>query len=156
MIFGTLDIDFTQFHLPTALEEALTFLKEHDFMAMEPRRVGIDGERMYANVDAVSTRRLTDTKPEQHKRYIDVQFMVQGHERIGFTCDRGQATPTEAMPERDLWFYDTTLVDEGVLDLREGCYAIFFPEDIHRPLMAIDDTPQAVRKVVVKVSVEAL
>lgn len=156
MIFGTLDIDFTQFHLPKALEEALTFLKEHDFMAMEPGRVGIDGERMYANVDAVSTRHLTDTKPEQHKRYIDVQFMVQGHERIGFACNRGQAAPTEAMPERDLWFYDTTLTDEGVLDLREGCYAIFFPEDIHRPLMAIDDTPQAVRKVVVKVSVEAL
>ncbi|MDU6817294.1 MAG: YhcH/YjgK/YiaL family protein, partial [Veillonella sp.] len=38
----------------------------------------------------------------------------------------------------------------------EGYYTVFFPSDIHRPLLAVNDKPIKIRKVVVKVHVDLL
>lgn len=39
---------------------------------------------------------------------------------------------------------------------RRGCYAVFFPNDAHRPGVCVDGKPLDYRKVVVKVSVDLL
>ena len=45
---------------------------------------------------------------------------------------------------------------EGHIHCPEGDYTVFFPSDIHRPLLAVDDKPIKIRKVVVKVHVSLL
>ena len=42
-----------------------------------------------------------------------------------------------------------------LLPLHAGQFAIFFPQDVHAPCLAMDDQPSEVVKVVVKVSVES-
>ena len=111
---------------------------------------------MYANVDDVETKLFETTKPESHKNYIDIQFMVKGEENMGFFVDHGRVKPIESYPERDCYFYPNESVDEGHIHCPEGYYTVFFPSDIHRPLLAVDGKPIKIRKVVVKVHVSLL
>ena len=43
-------------------------------------RHAIEGDMMYANVDDVETKLFETTKPESHRNYVDIQFMVDGEE----------------------------------------------------------------------------
>ena len=67
-----------------------------------------------------------------------------------------ETTKPESYPERDCYFYPNESVDEGHIHCPEGYYTVFFPSDIHRPLLAVDDKPIKIRKVVVKVHVSLL
>ncbi|WP_298704753.1 YhcH/YjgK/YiaL family protein [uncultured Veillonella sp.] len=156
MIFGHIDVPYDTHAYAPALVKVLDWLKHTDLLALPAGRQIIEGEAIYANVDDVKTRQYEDTKPESHKRYIDIQFMVQGAEKIGFTPNVGPMPPSEVYEDRDLYFYNPSLADAGIILAKPGNYSIFFPDDLHRPLIAVDNTPQPIRKVVVKVSVDLL
>ena len=57
---------------------------------------------MYVNIDVVDTRLWKDTKPESHKDYIDVQFMIDGEEDQGAFSLKGTEVPVESHADRDL------------------------------------------------------
>lgn len=77
--------------------------------------------------------------------YIDIQFMVDGEENMGFFVNHGQATPLESYPERDCYFYANESIDEGQIYCPEGFYAVFFPTDVHRPLLVVKGNKKSVR-----------
>lgn len=156
MFFSNISTDYTKMGYPKAIVRALDFLAHTDLKALPGGRHPIEGELMYANVDDVETKLLASTKPESHKEYVDIQFMVNGEENMGFFVDRGLVKPVESYPERDCYFYPNESKDEGLIHCPEGYYTVFFPSDIHRPLLAVNDTPIRIRKVVVKVHVSLL
>ena len=82
--------------------------------------------------------------------------MVDGEENMGFFVDKGLVKPVESYPDRDCYFYPNEAVDEGHIHCPEGYYTVFFPSDIHRPLLAVNDKPIKIRKVVVKVHIDLL
>lgn len=56
----------------------------------------------------------------------------------------------------DVLFYkERSDVHEIMLPMTDGCYAIFFPEDVHRPCCMMD-APEDVKKIVLKVRVDSL
>jgi biofilm protein TabA len=89
---------------------------------------------------------------ESHRKYIDVQVIVQGEELMEVE-DLSRLMVTHAYnPDRDLIKYADTR-DASVLKMRAGDVAIFFPEDGHMPSLHWRG-PDLVRKTVVKVPVE--
>ena len=114
----------------------------------------IEGKQLYAQVFDAMTEPLADRKPEVHEKYLDVQFLVTGREKLGFTPDTGNYEVAERFDERDLIFYKE-VENEGFITSIPGCFCVFFPTDVHRPQVA-DGEPIKVRKVVVKVSVDLL
>lgn len=155
MFFSSIHADYTKMGYPKAIIRALDFLKHTDLTKLSGGRHEIEGTLMYANVDDVETKEFAATKPESHKEYIDIQFMVRGEENMGFFVDRGLVKPVESYPERDAYFYPNEAKDEGLIHCPEGYYTVFFPSDIHRPLLAVKE-PMSIRKVVVKVHVSLL
>ena len=139
MFFSSITADYTKMGYPKAIVRALDFLKNTDLKALPGGRHAIEGDMMYANVDDVETKLFETTKPESHRNYVDIQFM-----------------PVESYPDRDCYFYPNEAVDEGHIHCPEGYYTVFFPSDIHRPLLAVNDKPIKIRKVVVKVHVDLL
>ena len=110
---------------------------------------------MYANVDDVETKLFEATKPESHRNYVDIQFMVSGEENMGFFVDKGLVKPVESYPDRDaIFILMKRLMKANPLPRRY--YTVFFPSDVHRPLLAVNDKPIKIRKVVVKVHVSLL
>lgn len=89
---------------------------------------------------------------ESHRKYIDVQVIVEGEEQMEVE-DVSRLTIAEAYnPERDLIKYANTLA-ASVLRMRTGDVAVFFPADGHMPSLHWRGTG-LVRKTVVKVPVD--
>lgn len=130
------------------LTAGLDFLRARKFERVEPGRVEIDGDRLFAIVQEYETKAPGSGKWEAHRRYWDIQYVVQGVEVMHWA----NITHLEAgtyVPEKDF----LPLEGSGdLITLRTGMVAILSPQDAHMPGMAIE-RPERVRKVVVKVAV---
>ena len=62
---------------PVAVREALEFLRSHDFTTMEDGKYPIHGEDSVAILQRYETREPDSGKPEAHRRYVDVQYIVR-------------------------------------------------------------------------------
>ena len=103
----------------------------------------------------MTTKPFAETRPEVHREYIDVQFLVQGREKIGVASDTGKnAVAEDLLAQRDLLFY-AGMENESTLTMTPGSFAVFFPSDVHRPACAFEQ-PETIRKVVVKVRLSLL
>lgn len=139
---------------PQAIQTAITYLKENDFVSMAPGVYEIQGKDIYAQVFDAQTEPAENKRPEVHEKFVDVQFLASGKERLGFTPDTGTYEVDERIDERDLIFYKK-VQNEGFIEATPGCYCIFFPNDVHRPAVMSEEA-MTVRKVVVKVNVALL
>ena len=74
---------------------------------------------------------------------------VSGREAIGFVTLGIENILSEYNPDKDIIFFSG---ETAQLVLEADMFAVFFPQDIHRPGMQIDG-PEKVKKVVVKVRV---
>lgn len=108
----------------------------------------IDGRRVYAIVQEYATLDRAQGTWEAHRRFIDLQFVVSGTERVGY-AHVSRMTAGRYDRERDL----LPLSGEGdFLRLWPGDFTLLFPEDAHMPRIAVA-APEMVRKVVVKIAV---
>jgi YhcH/YjgK/YiaL family protein len=98
------------------------------------------------------TRGRPDCFFESHRRYIDVQVVVEGAEVMEVADIAGLTVGQEYDPERDFIKY-TDCIGASGLRLRAGDLAVFFPSDGHMPCLQPDGRAGLVRKTVVKVPV---
>ena len=140
---------------PAAIEKALEFLRTTDFSKLAPGVVEIDGRNIFAQVLDLTTREPHENRPEVHRRYLDIQFLASGEEKIGIAIDTGNNEISESLLEqRDIIFYHNS-ENESFIEMIPGSYAIFFPQDVHRPA-CIKNKETAIRKIVVKVAISEL
>jgi YhcH/YjgK/YiaL family protein len=115
------------YELPSRLARALDFLRATDMRTVALGRHDLDGELLFALVQEYTTRAPGDCVWEAHRRYIDVQFMAVGMERMGIA-------PLVAMLEREPYdaARDVAFFEPGTefVTIREGC-SRFGPEDVH-------------------------
>lgn len=97
------------------------------------------------------TRERQDCFFESHRKYIDVQFILEGEEAMDVIPAAGLSIDDPYREEKDLVKY----ADPGPgarIVLRPGEAAVFFPEDGHMPGQAAGASV-LIRKTVVKVPV---
>lgn len=128
---------------------ALKFLSETDFSKTELGKYELDGDNIFYMVQSYDTD-PTKTVSEAHKKYIDIQFMVEGEEIIGVADISSEKGLTEAKEENDVWFYNCKTEP---LTLSAGKYMVLYPNDLHCPGVATNGKALTCRKVVVKVKV---
>jgi biofilm protein TabA len=98
-----------------------------------------------------------DTKPaegalfEAHRRFIDIQYVASGAEVI-YYANLGRLKAGDYLPEKD---YVGLEGSGSALRLSAGEFAIFYPQDAHLPSRVTTEGPKPVRKVVVKIPVQA-
>lgn len=129
------------------------FGQAFDYLATAPLRdlpsgkQTIQGDELFALVNDYSTQPLEKCRFEAHQRYIDIQLMVRGIERIG-VANLAEMTDDESyVADRDVAFYHG---QGDLITLSEGVFAIFFPHDAHQPGISVTE-PVHCRKIVVKV-----
>lgn len=156
MIFGDIkNINDMEKVLPKAILKVINYLKESDFLSMKSGVYKIEGEDIFAQVVDITTREKAKVNPEVHKKYIDVQFSVEGKEKIGFARDTGNNEVLEdLLNEKDIKFYKS-IDDEIDLIMNKGSFVVLFPNDVHRPGCLMGG-PCLIRKVIVKINTEIL
>ncbi|MFA5264997.1 MAG: YhcH/YjgK/YiaL family protein [Opitutaceae bacterium] len=109
------------------------------------------GDGIFALEQAYLTKSPAEGRWESHLKFIDVQVIVSGEERMGL-CETSRLDIDENLtPAKDLIFYKSS--DQGsTLLMKAGDVAILFPPDGHMPGIQVAQ-PVAVRKIVVKVPV---
>ncbi len=147
MIFDTLD-NIKNYEGLDRVYTALKFLEQTDFSKVDLGRYELDGDNIFYMVQSYETD-PDKTISEAHKKYIDIQFMVDGEEIVGIapiSCDKKE---TEAKPENDVWFYECKTEP---LTLFANSFMVLYPNDLHCPGVAVDKA-KTCRKVIVKVKV---
>ena len=143
-----------------ALYEALhpSFTAAFDFIERASREVlpvgtyELDGRRLYGSVQEYGTKAPTDAAFEAHRRYIDIQFIDKGSERMLLS---GLDRMTVTVPyddTKDVAFYADC--DAPVTaTVSAGEYGIFFPGDVHKPGLSVGEASAPVRKILVKIAI---
>lgn len=153
MIIGHIqNLSQEMYKFPEPLQKALSFLQENDCAALKPGRYEIDGDGIFAIVQHYQSKPEEECRAETHEKYIDVQYVAQGEEYVGY-CALSPVLEVEedCLAEKDAKFYQKIFPESNIL-LRKGSYAIVYPCDVHCPGCMVGK-PVDVVKVVVKVSV---
>jgi biofilm protein TabA len=133
------------------LESVFEYLERHDLAALPLGRTPIEGDDVFALVSEGLSRPPQDVRFEAHRRYIDVQYVLEGQEAIGCAPCASLATSEPYDKAKDVEFFRAP-GNYARIALRPGRFAVFAPEDGHQPGCDLDGA-HTVRKVVVKVSV---
>ena len=133
------------------IRAGLDYLAKTDFSVREAGRYELDGKNIFAMVQIYDSIPKEQGKWECHQNYIDIQYIAEGIEQIGFTSIENMKIKTEYNPEKDVAF----LSGEGdYVTLVKDSYCIFFPQDAHQPKIAPDNKPGKVKKVVIKIKID--
>ena len=130
-------------------EKAFKFLKREDLGSLAVGKYEIDGEEVFALVQEYETKDLENAKYEAHKKYIDIQYMLDGNEHVGYSLIDKLKITSPYSKENDFMLLSG---EANLIMLNSKDFSVFFPEDAHMPGIAIKDKNK-VRKVVVKVIV---
>lgn len=112
------------------------------------------GQDRYVNVHGYDTLPEDQCRFESHRRFIDLQYCISGGERIAWQLTSSLTPDGDYDPDKDFQFYKPHEA-LSVLTLTPGCFAVFFPEDAHRPKQS-DGVNHSVWKLVVKVRCQLL
>ncbi|MCE5230207.1 YhcH/YjgK/YiaL family protein [bacterium] len=120
-------------------------------------RFEIMGDDAFGGVASYPTRERADAICETHQRKIDIQMCLKGSERIEWAPRGTLPVKTAYDPEKDAEFYAQPAEPlPGGVDMKPGYFMVLFPEDAHMPALKPTDGTADVRKLVVKLSVDAV
>ena len=137
------------FGLGDRIARALEWARVTDPTALEPGRIDIDGDRLFALVSDYVTKPLPDGRWEAHRRYLDLQCVAGGNERIGY-APLASLAGGAYIPEKDIAWLEG---DGSFVTMEPGRFMLLWPGDGHMPGIAVEE-PVPVRKVVVKIAVD--
>ncbi|MFN3299055.1 MAG: YhcH/YjgK/YiaL family protein [Sediminibacterium sp.] len=131
-------------------KKAMESIMAANYNELQPGEIKWDGEDIRAIVihdQLVNEKESTDYF-ECHNTYIDIQIIYEGVERVGWKSRTNCLLPRgEYNTEKDVLFYEDA--PELFFELKPGHFTIYFPEDVHAPMIG----DGAIKKMVVKVRV---
>lgn len=148
MIYDTLAHAAQYKGLHPGLDKALDFLARPDLTTLSDGRYEIDGDNVFANLASYTTK-VENPTPENHKKYIDVFYLLAGEEEVAVAPLEEMGAETLANPDGDIWLHEGSGVH---LPLGGGRFLVLFPGDAHAPSIG-PNGPAPARKAVVKVKV---
>ncbi|CAK7029548.1 MAG: hypothetical protein DELT_02724 [Desulfovibrio sp.] len=138
-------------YLSPAFGKAFAFLAGKDLPALPDGRHDIDGDTIFALVQAPTTEPAKVRRFEAHAKYFDIQFLISGEEKQLYAANAQGATVTEdALAERDILFYTVPASHNAVI-LTPGSYAVYAPHELHAPNCDASVPGCTLKKIVFKI-----
>ena len=127
---------------------AFDFLARADLPTIAPGRHAIDGDLLFVSIDLKEGRDRSGARLEAHRKYIDIQFTMEGDEEIGWMPRASCTQPAGSFDvAKDIVFYEDR--PTTWLSVPPGRFAIFFPDDAHAPLAGRGMLKKAIVKIAV-------
>ena len=134
--------------LSEGIREGLEYLKQNDISLLEDGKYEINGAELFINVNSYTTKDTADW--ETHKKYIDIQYIKQGKEKIGI-CDKETCTTkTPYNAEKDIEFLTGESGEFYTMEPED--FMIIFPEEAHKPGIKVNENIY-VKKAILKVAI---
>ncbi|TAN80249.1 MAG: DUF386 domain-containing protein [Gallionella sp.] len=127
---------------------AFEYIRNTDLLSLAPGRYHIIGDDLFAIVEQMPGRTREMAKLECHRKYIDIQLVLEGVDEMGWKALSDCHEPVgDYSAERDIRFFHDA--PDSWIATPPDAFCIFFPEDAHAPLVGEGN----IRKVIFKVAV---
>ncbi|MCK9224167.1 MAG: YhcH/YjgK/YiaL family protein [Candidatus Muirbacterium halophilum] len=152
MIFDTMDnLKLYKETIPY-LDEINKFLDNNNLKNLLEGKYEIIKDKLYA----ISSEYTTNPNGplngnlEVHKKYIDLQIIISGEEKIRFSNKENLTIFEIYNEEKDVEFLKSQ-INVSEFYLQNEQFAVFFPQDAHEPGCAINKFPKKIKKIVFKI-----
>ncbi|MFA5252433.1 MAG: YhcH/YjgK/YiaL family protein [Phycisphaerae bacterium] len=149
MILDQIDNARLYLGLHADFAKAFEILTDKTLSQKEDGKYTVDGDKIYYTIQQYTTKPLNEGKLEAHCKYVDIQFLLEGREIIGYAPLKGLTTAEVYNPQKDIAFFNTPKDITKVI-IEPGLFCILFPDDAHLPCLQLAG-PTEVRKVVIKI-----
>ncbi|HVF96920.1 MAG TPA: YhcH/YjgK/YiaL family protein [Flavisolibacter sp.] len=150
MIIDTIQNASKYFAVHPLFAKAFDYINNTDLIATEVGKYEIDGDNLRAiisNKKGVTAEEST-AKFECHDKHIDIQLCISGNEQIGWKPREKCNMPNgDYNPDKDVQLYHDR--PDMFFGLTDGQFAIFYPEDVHAPMIGDSE----IKKLVIKVRI---
>jgi biofilm protein TabA len=135
MIIDTIANASKYFSAHPLLERAFAFINQTDLANAADGKSDIAEGLKAIFSNALGKKKETSlAKFECHNKNIDIQLCIKGLETIGWKPREKCITPNgDYNEEKDVQFYHDA--PDTFFQLTDGQFAIFFPEDVHAPMI---------------------
>lgn len=149
MIIDTINNASKYFSLHPLFEKAFAFIGQTDLVnAADGKSDIVEGLKAIFSNKAGMTAEASVAKFECHNQHIDIQLCISGVETIGWKPREKCSVENGGYnPEKDVQLYHEQ--PDMYFQLTNGQFAIFFPEDVHAPMIGEGE----IRKLVIKVRI---
>lgn len=130
--------------------KAFEYIKSQNLATIEDGKFEIDGDKLRAIISNKKGMSAAESiaKFECHDKHIDIQLCIKGKEQMGWKprsdCKEQKG---EYNAEKDVVFYNDA--PDIYFQLTDNQFAVFFPEDVHAPMIGEGE----IKKMVVKVKI---
>jgi biofilm protein TabA len=147
MIIDTVANAYKYFSVHPLFENAFAYIRSTDLLNAADGKSDIaEGLKAIISNAPGKTKEASLSKFECHDKNIDIQLCVKGVETIGWKPrERCVAANGDYNPEKDVRFFSDA--PDTFFELTDGQFAIFFPEDVHAPMIGNGE----IKKLVIKV-----
>ena len=148
MILSTLSESGRYAALHPLFPRAFEFIRDTDLLVLAPGRYPIVGEQLFVIVENVAGRTREAAKLECHRKYIDIQLVLEGVDEMGWKALADCVDPvSDYSAEKDIRFFHDA--PAAWIATPPGAFCIFFPEDAHAPLVSTGPIRKAIFKIAV-------
>lgn len=134
-------------------DRAFGYLRETNLDSIAPGKYAIDGDYVYAIVSDGKPKLIEETKWEAHRKYIDIQYIIVGKEKMGLASISKATAIDEFSESKDVGFYSIPDFESKYYTAEPGTLFLFFPQDAHRPGIRTDGCDWD-KKIVIKVKAD--
>jgi len=147
MIIDTLNNASKYTGLNPLFAKAFDFINQNDVATLENGVIQIeDGLKVIVSTANGKTAEASLAKFECHDKNIDIQVCVKGLETIAWKPREKCVTPNgDYNPEKDVRFFNDA--PDMYFQLTDGQFGIFYPEDVHAPMIGEGEIKKLVFKV---------
>jgi YhcH/YjgK/YiaL family protein len=150
MIIDTIKNASKYYSVHPLFEKAFAYIGRTDLDAIEMGKYEIEGDSLkaiFSNKKGVPAEEST-AKFECHDKHIDIQLCIHGMETMGWKPREKCIQENGGYNmEKDVQLYKDA--PDMYFQLTDGQFAIFFPEDVHAPMIGNEE----IKKLVIKVKI---
>lgn len=149
MIFSTLSQSERYAALHPLFPRAFEYIRTSDLRALAPGHYPIIGDDLFAIVEHMPGRTRAEAQLEAHRRYIDIQLVLEGVDEMGWKqLSECREPVSDYSAEKDIQLFRDA--PASWIATPPDAFCIFFPEDAHAPLVSTG----SIRKVVLKIALK--
>lgn len=152
MIFDNIKNASLYYNINENFKKGFDFILSNDLKSMPCGKYEINNE-IYANIQEIETKLPHLAKFEAHREYIDIQYVISGNERMDFAplSNFTQDIPYDNKKDVEFLQLKENALCPNVINVAEGDFAVFFPQDVHAPMLSCSDGCEKIKKVIVKI-----
>ena len=148
MIIDTLSNAEKYIQLHPLFARAFEFIKSQNLKEIASGKYPVDGPDLHASVSEKEGLKKEEAKFEAHDHFIDIQVCPVNSETLGWKPrEKCLEIKVPYNTEKDVTFFNDQ--PDTYFQLHEGQFAIFYPEDVHAPMIGEGE----IKKMVIKVKI---